>query len=491
MKEVFKYIKAEDFNVCSIELPLNLGDEKIINILLEMKEKLKAVEDIVKIKIYNDDLELKDLTEADIQKELKLNDFENEIIEISIKKLNLKNPLSIYSLECFSTHIKKLNLDDVIQVFYNYFNKHSIIYFKLINEKNINFNSNRIYFTSDDIKEIKNYDENNISYIFGEKNELCNIYFKNLNVLPNDFFLINKSENLTYIETIFNKITNVLCILAIANMSFFEKNILDYQINGYKTIKGKIDLKEKNLELLDPNILYNVYSWIYKNDTSILERMEISRNIFTLYSKSNDLSDLKSSILYSIKSTYEIYLQKNVDRYIKVLGEISILLDELENKFIITKEEFKNKFKNTLMTFFTFIFSTLLFNTLSTGKIENIFTKDITILSIVLIIFSIIYFYLSIKELENNLNEMQKSYIRKQEYFNVILNKEDINLIFSRNNFLKGIEEDVKKLKSFYIKLEMFILFIIMITLFFLVDKDIIESILENLNILFEKSNYK
>ena len=320
---------------------------------------------------------------------------------------------------------------------------------------------------------------------------MCNIYFKNLNVLPNDFFLINKSENLTYIETIFNKITNVLCILSIANMSFFEKNILDYQINGYKTIKGKIDLKEKNLELLDPNILYNVYSWIYKNDTSILERMEISRNIFTLYSKSNDLSDLKSSILYSIKSTYEIYLQKNVDRYIKVLGEISILLDELENKFIITKEEFKNKFKNTLMTFFTFIFSTLLFNTLSTGKIENIFTKDITILSIVLIIFSIIYFYLSIKELENNLNEMQKSYIRKQEYFNVILNKEDIDLIFSRNNFLKGIEEDVKKLKSFYIKLEMFILFIIMITLFFLVDKDIIESIFENLNILFEKSNYK
>lgn len=153
----------------------------------------------------------------------------------------------------------------------------------------------------------------------------------------------------------------------------------------------------------------------------------------------------------------------------------------MENKFILTKDEFKNKFKNTLITFFTFIFSTLLFNTLSTGRIENIFTKDITILSIVLVIFAQIYLFISLKDLDNNFDYMKKSYGRKQKYFSVILNKDDIDLIFSKDNFLEESEKEIKELKDYYIKL--WIIIIILIALFFLVEKNVVISIMENLKI--------
>ena len=70
----------------------------------------------------------------------------------------------------------------------------------------------------------------------------------------------------------------------------------------------------------------------------------------------------------------------------KVIKDGQSLLNELENNFYMLQNTFNNKFKKSISTLFTFLISTVLFNTLATGKIQNIFTKDITILSIVLFI---------------------------------------------------------------------------------------------------------
>jgi len=53
--------------------------------------------------------------------------------------------------------------------------------------------------------------------------------------------------------------------------------------------------------------------------------MEISRNIITLYLLDEDILKLNNNILSSIKSSYSIYLKKNVDRYIRALKELQDL----------------------------------------------------------------------------------------------------------------------------------------------------------------------
>lgn len=480
-KIIFNYLEKETFNDCVFKIPRELNEEKILDLILKVKKIFKKERDNIQVEIYNN-LEYEELNEEKVKEELKLKSVEpGAIITITIRKIFKEKVLSIYSLEKFSENMKKMNLEDIIIKYSNYLKENSTIYFELITNK-LHFNSGRIFF-SDIISVTNDYNTDEMRYIFNEKEELCNIHSKVSEVLPNDFYLINRSGCSTYIEKTFDKITTTLCIISIANISFLEKNKLDYEVNGYKTLKNKIDLQNDNITFENTKIIFEIYSWIYKQDSSILERIDVSRNVITLYSVEDSLLKLNMNIIYSIKSAYKIYLKKNVDRYIKILGEISILLDELENKFILTKDEFKNKFKNTLITFFTFIFSTLLFNTLSTGKIENIFTKDITILSIVLIIFAQIYLIINLKDLDNNFNYMKKSYERKQKYFGTILNKNDIDLIFSKDNFLEDSEKEIKKLKKYYIILWCIVIAIILIALFFLVEKNIIISIVENFKI--------
>ncbi|RGY62438.1 hypothetical protein DXA30_12390 [Fusobacterium ulcerans] len=477
---IFNFLDKENFNDCVFKIPRKLNEEKILDLILKVKKLLKKERDNIQVEIYNI-LEYEELNRERIEEELESLESDT-IITITIRKIFKEKVLSIYSLEKFSENMKKMNLEDIIIKFSKYLNQNLMIYFELITNM-ADFRSSRILF-SNNISYISDYNPKKFQYIFLEREELCNIHSEKMQVLPNDFYLIKQSGVFTEIEKIFNKITTVLSILSIANISFLDKNNLNYEINGYKTLKSKIDLQNDNITFGNTKIIFEIYSWIYKQDNSILERMEVSRNVITLYSLEDNLLKLNLNVIYSIKSAYEIYLKKNVDRYIKVLGEISILLDELENKFILTKDEFKNKFKNTLITFFTFIFSTLLFNTLSTGRIENIFTKDITILSIVLVIFAQIYLFISLKDLDNNFDYMKKSYGRKQKYFSVILNKDDIDLIFSKDNFLEESEKEIKELKDYYIKLWIIIIIIIiLIALFFLVEKNVVISIMENLKI--------
>ncbi|WP_432777328.1 hypothetical protein [Fusobacterium polymorphum] len=194
--------------------------------------------------------------------------------------------------------------------------------------------------------------------------------------------------------------------------------------------------------------------------------MEISRNIITLYLLDEDILKINNNILSSIKSSYSIYLKKNVDRYIRALKELQDLLSNLENNFYILQDTFSNKFKKNIGTIFAFFFTTILFNVLSNGKIQNIFTKDISILSLTLLFISAIIFLSEVVELNKNIKRLEENYKEKKQYFNFILNKDEIKDIFEDEKFLKKNKEEIQKVKNKYLILFFIINLIIFIALF-------------------------
>lgn len=281
-------------------------------------------------------------------------------------------------------------------------------------------------------------------------------------MLPYDFYLLQRTDQKLEIEKIFDKLTLLLSVIAISNYSSFKKNKLDYSINGYNNIKSEINFEHISFPVSDIKKIYDIFDWIYKEEKNILERIEVSRNILSLYCIDNNILEINNSILNSIKSNYSIYLKRNVDRYMKVIKDGQSLLNELENNFYMLQNTFNNKFKKSISTLFTFLISTVLFNTLATGKIQNIFTKDITILSIVLFIILIIVFLYEIFELIKNTDKIENNYEEKKKLLYLILGKNEIEDIFKD---IKILELNKKEVKNLIKKSAM--IFIILLIIFF------------------------
>ncbi|CKH08238.1 Uncharacterised protein [Fusobacterium polymorphum] len=462
-----KMILQEDFDKCSIKISLSLEIKLILKILKEVDQIIEKDRDRVSIRIYNTYDNIKELNKEIIEEEFRLLDEEDEkCIIIEIYKKYKNSTLSIYSLKKFTESLKSKTIEGLLFSFLEKF-KEKQVFFKLLRD-NLEFYSKKYIFTKNNkdkfiVDNIISVEKN----LIFERNELCNINSKQeLNILPDDFYLISRTEEYLDIERIFNSLTILSAIIAISNFSNFTENILEYTIYGYKTIKNKIFLNDylKNFSVVDS--LYSVFKWIYKEKENILERMEISRNIITLYLLDEDILKINNNILSSIKSSYSIYLKKNVDRYIRALKELQDLLSNLENNFYILQDTFSNKFKKNIGTIFAFFFTTILFNVLSNGKIQNIFTKDISILSLTLLFISAIIFLSEVVELNKNIKRLEENYKEKKQYFNFILNKDEIKDIFEDEKFLKKNKEEIQKVKNKYLILFFIINLIIFIALF-------------------------
>ena len=452
----------EDFNRCELKISLLLEINNILKILDTLKRKIPKDRDSVKIEIYGEYESIDEITESTLKADTKLLDEEDEkCITIKISKSVKNFCLSVYSLKKFTESLKNRTLEDLLYNFSENSRDKQIV-FNLIYDKLEFWSRKYIFSTTSNNKDTFFYNGNEKNKIF-ERNELCNINSnKKIDLLPYDFYLLQRTDQNLEIEKIFDKLTLLLSVIAISNYSSFKKNKLDYSINGYNNIKSEINFEHISFPVSDIKKIYDIFDWIYKEEKNILERIEVSRNILSLYCIDNNILEINNSILNSIKSNYSIYLKRNVDRYMKVIKDGQSLLNELENNFYMLQNTFNNKFKKSISTLFTFLISTVLFNTLATGKIQNIFTKDITILSIVLFIILIIVFLYEIFELIKNTDKIENNYEEKKKLLYLILGKNEIEVIFKD---IKILELNKKEVKNLIKKSAM--IFIILLIIFF------------------------
>ena len=112
--------------------------------------------------------------------------------------------------------------------------------------------------------------------------------------------------------------------------------------------------------------------------------------------------------------------------------------------------------------------TTVLFNTLSTGKIENIFTKDISVLTISLLLVSAVVFTYEIIELNRSKNRLEKSYKEKKNYFSFLLDENEIKSFFDDEKFLEENKKQLQKMRREHIILFIFTYIVVLIVLFIL-----------------------
>ncbi|ROR26294.1 hypothetical protein EDD66_10816 [Mobilisporobacter senegalensis] len=352
---------------------------------------------------------------------------------ITINKSESSDAISIYYLKLFINYLDSLSIDDLNNLISSLENNNTVINFNLIND-NINFYTQKFNFYFD-VKNrrccrISKFDE-----ILSNSREIVNfVGYNNFKLIPDYFYLVKRSNRDDYNKW-FDKLSIIISFCYLTNLIEYNKyeHKIDYKLNGYKTIFGSIDLKKHyKIEHLAVNQYFKIYNWVY-SDSHITDKIGLARNILSIHINNYNIFCLKDDLFTSINACYDIYLKENFDKYIEVKNNVVTLLNDMSQKTAETAESFSNKIRNNFIAYITFFASTIIMNTISTGKIENIFTKDIATISNAFIVISFIYFILSLYEYISLYKRFKKNYDRQKNYYNDILSIAELTKIFNED----------------------------------------------------------
>ena len=160
-------------------------------------------------------------------------------------------------------------------------------------------------------------------------------------------------------------------------------------------------------------------------------------------------------------------------------------LNDIEKQSIEVADSFTKDFKNNCFAIITFFTTTILFNTLSTGKIENIFSKDLTTITLGFLFISGIYWIISLFELSFKTIRLKNSYERNKNYYKPILDPEDLERIFNNGKYYDEDEKSIHKIRNWINFLWVGIIMILLAVVVYLGDSIVFDSIKNFLNLLF------
>ena len=107
-----------------------------------------------------------------------------------------------------------------------------------------------------------------------------------------------------------------------------------------------------------------------------------------------------------------------------------------------------------------FILTVLLSNAISSQPLNNVFTKDITVISEVILAGSIIFMLISIFEHNRNIDSINKSYKVLKDSYTDILSEDDIKKIFDDDKIMSKTLTTIKRWKKVYVIIWISVIFI-------------------------------
>lgn len=439
---LFQAIKAkcQDF---SLSFDIKFSFNSFDPILITRQTTDSILQDkIDSIKDNFDFLDCKDNDELNNLTGLEVIIYKNEAID----KLNSTHIFDIKSF--FSSFKSGHELNFLFKL--KEFNINKKIKFFLWN-KETEFNTSYIYFVSaysnvNDIGENKNRD-----LTINKRNKSCHFAFDSeLKFVPDDFKLLLPTEN-EDINTLFDNLVVTLSLVYLCDYSDFkfESNELVFKLKGYRLINDVI-LVDK-IKNDSTSILYDIYLWVY-TDGNFIDKIGLARNIISLYIRENDITKLSSGVLKSIESGYDIYLKENVKQYIEIKNKISeFLLLQSDKASEITKNMFSS-LKSSLWSIVTFFISIFLIRILSSKSYSGIVTFEVMVITLFFVVFSFVYLFLSLKEVEEEKLRLLNKYNTIHDRYKDLLNEDDLNNIINIEELQKNDKEYIDERKRSYRK---------------------------------------
>lgn len=381
-----------------------------------------------------------------------------------ISKSNVTNHISIYDLEVFSSTIERLNTEQSFAIFNRVLSGNHFANFNVLN-LDMEFGTASIFFVPVGAKyTTPNFSERQkrLDSVLTASNYSN---YKDHCLTPDDFRILTENAKHKKLCLLFNRFATVLSVTYLFDITTLKGNELDFKINGYKSIKGNVNVNTINESKTAD--YFSIYNWVYTGG-NLNDKIGLARNIITLHFTESGKLELKGNPFQSIQSSYKVYEKQNIKQYIEIRNKISDQLLDFNTRANKVIETFASGFQKSALALITFYFSSIAIKVFSKGNFVNVFTLDTTVLSIVFLIGSFIYFIVAKWEVKEQKKRFVASYTNLKERYTDLLEKDDIQRILNND---KEFNADVKfiedKLKN-YSNLWLWLLFILLIGTLFL-----------------------
>ena len=358
------------------------------------------------------------------------------MISISIKKSIEDNTFSIYCFDEFMKDLNDLSLFDVLCSFSNLLSGVDYLNFVTF-DKSISFMTRTMSFSSEEKQSIST-DFSRLKRIEECKDVSRFLCTENLKLLPDDFKIVLNSVANPLTDK-FSKLCCLLSVIYVATSASLDKDKVIPQITGQRSISCEI-----NIDSIKGNDnIYKVYSWIF-TDGNAADKAIIARNVLSLHCKYNSLIDIDELAFASMQSNYNLYLKNNVNQYLELKNKVADYICDVVAKTGEYATTILDRFKQNLVALIGFLITTIIANIVSSNPLDNIFTKDITVLVYAILVGSVFFLVISILETNYKVKTIKKTYLQLKENYSDILSQDDIAEVYKDDELFNGTKKEIK-----------------------------------------------
>ena len=401
--------------------------------LMEVIQKIPSRDEVrIFLSLENEDpfIIAKNSTEAEYRAFIE-ETLEDEMIftKIEINKTLADGHFSIYRYQKFVEDIVGLSMEDVLKTFSMFLDgAGKNIVFELFDSPNI-FYTKTMYFLPVGNREI------DCNFSRTQRLLACrdNTYFYNQDsygLLPDDFKIEVGYEGNPFKE-LFMKLETILAASFIASNATIQGGQMKLQIMGQRSVDYVCRLNE----ITGNQVLYKIYDWIYSGGSSI-DKAIIARNIICLHCKYEPLLNLDEKVLSSIQSNYNLYLKDNVGQYLELKNKVAEFISDIVSRTGEYATELLDKFKANVIAIFGFLFTVVIAGIVSDQPLNNIFTKDITVILELVLVGSVVYLFICYGQSKYQMNKVYESYEKLKKSYDKILTEDDIQECFQGDHLM-------------------------------------------------------
>lgn len=354
------------------------------------------------------------------------------------KNVSEKNVISIYSYDKFCNSIATKELLDIMLIFSQLLSDKEYLCFE-VQDVDIYYVTKSISFVGrEEYDTVINDGRIEIMKLVKDNANFRNGFMYSL--VPSDFsFQISGVRN--RLEDCFSKIETLLAICYIANdAEIVNSEKIQIKISGQRNVSTEIKIQDisSNREIV------KIYNWIYDGGNTT-DKAIIARNIISLHCRYSNLINLDGKTFSSIQSNYNLYQKDNVDRYLDLKNAVGKNVTEIVEKSSELAFSIPHGMKNNILAVFSFLFTVILANIVSDAPLDNIFTRDITVIFEIIIFFSLLFLFFSVYETNYKIKQMQAGYDKLKNNYKDVFDEEELKALIEEDSFKKDV---IKKIKN-------------------------------------------
>ncbi len=356
---------------------------------------------------------------------------------IEINKHIVQNQMSVYCFQKFCADIINLSLPDVMLAFANLYGDATHLYFEVF-DTDVFFRTGTMAFSSGG-HEIR-WELLDRGSLLDKCRDAASFYHQiTYPLLPEDFNIeVDFASN--PLSTRFAQLSTALSMAYLATTSSIVDGELRIQIIGQRTIDYAICLPavKANSEL------YKIYRWIF-TDGNAVDKALLARNSISAHCRFTEINNLDGKTFASIQANYSLYLKDHVTEYIELTNKMAEFIQEAINNISDCISQLLGHLKSNLLAVLSFVFTTLLANIVSDQPLDNIFTRDITIIMYIVLAGSLVYYVISVLEVNDKRRRMRTKYDNIVAHYRKILSEDEIQQITNEGKLLTDAQTKLRR----------------------------------------------